>query len=408
MSSSALLTVLWLLWVLIGTLWGLGFLLLAEVLAARQPEEISPELQIRQSWSRLAVLIPAHNEETEIATTIQTILPQLKMGDHLIVIADNCEDRTIDVALDAGAMVIERNNLELRGKGYALDHALQYLAADPPDIVAIVDADCEVASGSFDALVNRVQKTQGPVQSTYLLKQPEAATIRDQVSLLAFTLKNLVRPLGLHALGGPCGLTGSGMAFPWTLLTQVSLADNKTADDIQLTIDLALKGFPPVYEPMSRITGRLMLDADAASQRSRWEHGHLDMILTQIPRLFWSALRLKRLDLLILALDLSIPPLSLLVLFWGGLLLLNLGILGLGMAVELNVWFSLLSIVPIVLSVLVGWWKFGRDVLPFKSCLEIPRYFFWKIPIYVRFLTRPQTRWLKTERDVVDQIDHPF
>jgi cellulose synthase/poly-beta-1,6-N-acetylglucosamine synthase-like glycosyltransferase len=405
MNSSLLIPVVGLLWILNGVLWSLALLLLSEVLAARLPQEISSTSEAYRLPQRLAVLIPAHNEEMEIAATIQTIFPQLKRGDRLIVIADNCSDRTIDVALDAGAMVIERNNLVLRGKGYALDHGLEYLAVDPPDIVVIVDADCEVAAGSFNVLAQRVQETKSPVQSTYLLRQPDSVTIRDQVSLLAFTLKNLVRPLGLSILGGPCGLTGSGMAFPWSLLTQVSLADNKTADDIQLTIDLALKGHAPVYEPRSRITGRLMQDADGASQRSRWEHGHLDMILTQLPRLFWAAFRLRRLDLLILVLDLSIPPLSLLILLWGGLVFLNLGVFGLGMTSGLNVWMSLAGILSIGLSVLVGWWKFGRDILPLQSWVEIPRYLLWKLPIYMRFLTRPQTRWLKTERDAVEPID---
>jgi hypothetical protein len=53
--------------------------------------------------------------------------------------------------------------------------------------------------------------------------------------------------------------------------------------------------------------------AVATTQRSRWEHGHLQTLLTQTPRLATASVGQKRFDLLAIALDLSVPPLSLLV-----------------------------------------------------------------------------------------------
>jgi hypothetical protein len=402
MTFSSLTIAIGLLWLLNGAFWGLGLLLLSEIWAARLPEGSLTSSGLMDSRQRIVVLIPAHNEAAEIAATIQSILPQMTGGDRLIAIADNCSDRTAEVARQAGAMVLERTDLVLPGKGYALDFGLRYLANNPPEIVVIVDADCEVAAGSLDALAQRVKDSQRPVQSTYLLRRPTSVALRDQISLFAFTLKNLVRPLGMKAFGWPCVLTGSGMAFPWSLLSQISLVGCKTADDMQLTIDLAVCGVPPLYEPQSRITGRLMQDADAASQRSRWEHGHLDMILTQVPRLFGAAFSQGRLDLMVLALDLSIPPLSLFVLLWVGLVLLNSGLFTAGISSSVSLLIGIAAIFPILLSVWMAWWKFGRDILPIQTWAEIPRYFLWKLPIYVRFLTQPQTRWLKTERDGVE------
>src|SRR5262249_60479780 len=46
-------------------------------------------------------------------------------------------------------------------------------------------------------------------------------------------------------------------------------------------------------------------------QRTRWEHGHLAMIYQYVPYLFWSACKKRRPSLLVVALDLSIPPLGL-------------------------------------------------------------------------------------------------
>ena len=38
---------------------------------------------------------------------------------------------------------------------------------------------------------------------------------------LAFLVKNWVRPRGLFQLGLPCLLTGTGMAFPWSVIARV-------------------------------------------------------------------------------------------------------------------------------------------------------------------------------------------
>ena len=64
---------------------------------------------------RLAVLMPAHNESLVISQTIQSILPQLSVGDQLLVVADNCTDETASIAKSLGASVIERKNSVERG-----------------------------------------------------------------------------------------------------------------------------------------------------------------------------------------------------------------------------------------------------------------------------------------------------
>ena len=175
----------------------------------------------------IAILVPAHNEAWGIEATLQTLLPQLATGDRLVVIADNCEDETAAISRQAGATVIERQNLELRGKGYALDFGLQFLAANPPDVVAIVDADCLVSPGSIEKIAQLAIEQTRPVQATYLLTRPARPSPKDAVSVLAFTVKNLVRPFGLRQLGLPNLLTGTGMALPWSLIHTVSLASGQ-------------------------------------------------------------------------------------------------------------------------------------------------------------------------------------
>ncbi|ACK73135.1 glycosyl transferase family 2 [Gloeothece citriformis PCC 7424] len=347
---------------------------------------------------RTAILIPAHNEASVITRTLSSLLPQLTPQDQILVVADNCSDNTAEVARRMGVQVLERENDHLRGKGYALDYGMQWLKKNPPEVVVILDADCLVSPNALPEISDLVKKTGRPVQATYLMEYHSHPTPKETVSRLALLIKNLVRPLGLAKLKLPCLLTGSGMGFPWSVLSEISLAGNKTADDMQLSVDLALAGYPAVYCPQARVIGRLMEDKAAISQRKRWEHGHLEMIMTETPRLFLAAIAQKRLDLLALTLELSVPPLSLLMMIW-------MSILGVGvwLAVVHNIWmpFLILAIqgLLIVLTVFLAWAKFGRDQIAKENLLAIPLYILWKIPIYLKFLSKPQTRWLTTERD---------
>ncbi|MGC3971366.1 MAG: glycosyltransferase family 2 protein [Pirellulales bacterium] len=97
------------------------------------------------------MLIPAHNEETVLAATLESVQSQCRPGDRMLVVADNCTDRTSDVARRAGAIVVERHDLQRRGKGFALDWGVRRLETEPPEVVIVVDADCVLAPGSLDA-----------------------------------------------------------------------------------------------------------------------------------------------------------------------------------------------------------------------------------------------------------------
>ena len=76
----------------------------------------------------VAVLVPAHDEAANIGETCRDVSKHLVNGDRLLVVADNCTDATADLAMRAGAEVIERRDPMRRGKGYALDFGVKHLA----------------------------------------------------------------------------------------------------------------------------------------------------------------------------------------------------------------------------------------------------------------------------------------
>jgi cellulose synthase/poly-beta-1,6-N-acetylglucosamine synthase-like glycosyltransferase len=351
---------------------------------------------------RVAVLLPAHNEASCISATIETLLPQLTDQDRLVVIADNCSDETAEIARGFGATVIERIDPVRRGKGYALDYGLRFIETDPPAVVVMADADCIVHQGAIDRIARLADAVSRPIQSTYLMERPANPGPNDAVSALAFMVKNVVRPRGLDRLGQPCLLYGTAMAFPWSVIAHAPLANSNIVEDMQLAVDLAIAGHPSVFCEEAKVTGRLPQQKTAAkSQRVRWEHGHLKTLLTQVPQLIKASLGQRRFDLLAIALDLCIPPLSLLVMMWaaimGGALLA--GALG---ASWIPAIFLAIQGLLILISIIGAWAKFGRADLPARTLLAVPFYILWKIPLYFAFLVRPQTKWIRTERDTVE------
>jgi cellulose synthase/poly-beta-1,6-N-acetylglucosamine synthase-like glycosyltransferase len=348
------------------------------------------------------VVIPAHNEEQVIGRTLAEVKPMIEPGDRVVVVADNCTDKTVEIASTFGFEVIVRNNLTRIGKGFALDFAARHLETttsdESPAVVVVIDADCSVAPGTLTALAEQVASTHCVAQAVYLMARPAAAGPGDLVSTLAFLVRNQVRPRGLHRLNLPCSLTGSGMAFAWSVFRKAPLATECIVEDLQLGIELLIGGRPARLCEGAHITGTLPGDrADAVIQRTRWEHGHLRLALTQVPRLIIAAISNVRFAPLATALDIAVPPLSLLIitLFATTVAAVLVAVLG-GSRMPMSMLIS--GDLALTASLTVAWIAFGRAILPLSAAIAVPGYVLSKAPLYLRFLTKRQTSWVRTPR----------
>lgn len=371
--------------------------LCAEVLAALSAR--APTARPNGARAPVAVLIPAHNEAGNIAATIASIRGELRGADRLLVIADNCMDDTAQVARAAGASAIERHDPVRRGKGYALDFGVRHLQQDPAAMVLVVDADCQLVSGSIDALARACAASARPVQGLYLMRAPEHAGPLRRLAQFAWVVRNEVRPRGLQRLGLPCHLMGSGMAFPWRTVAAGQFSSGHLVEDLQLGITLAQSGTPPLFCPEARVTSTFPSDREGVrSQRTRWEHGYLSILLGSGPTLMGQAIRQRSIALLGLALDLAVPPLALLVLLtaalWVGALalaLLSARWLALG-------WIS--AVLGLLgLAVIVAWLRYGRSILSLAGLALAGVYALAKLPLYLRFLISRQATWVRSRRD---------
>lgn len=349
---------------------------------------------------RIAVLIPAHNESVNLTPTLRSVQQQGLANLRVVVVADNCGDDTAAVARQEGAEVVERTNPLLRGKGYALDFGVKHLQHNPPDVVVILDADCLLEHDVLQSLGMLALTTMRPAQALYLMKNPDgSASIKSKIAEFAWLVKNHVRPRGLHTLGLPCQLTGSGMAFPWTVLNRVPLATGEIVEDMKLGMALATLGHPPIFLETAVVTSTFPADVEGIqSQRRRWEHGHLSMLLKEgIPKLF-KGLFTRDFPLFFLALDLCIPPLALLVVLTCVWLL----IASMFWAWSGNSQPFIVGVTCLLLTgtaVVAAWHQFGRHVVSGRELLMAPVYVLSKLSVYIGFLFRRQSEWVRSKRD---------
>jgi cellulose synthase/poly-beta-1,6-N-acetylglucosamine synthase-like glycosyltransferase len=347
----------------------------------------------------LAVLVPAHDEGAGILATLASVLVQLQAGDRVLVVADNCSDDTATLARKAGAEVLIRHDAKRIGKGYALDAGVRHLAAEAPALVVVVDADCLLAPHALDRLARRCAEMGRPVQALYLMRAPTGSGLKTRIAEFAWAVKNRARALGLARAGLPCQLMGSGMAFPWPLIERAALASADLVEDLRLGLDFARAGQAPLFCPEALVTSEFPVSARGlTAQRTRWEHGHLAMLLRDGPRLLREALHTRNAGLCALTLDLCVPPLALLVLLV--LASCALGLLGWAWTGAAMPW-SLALVAPLLLAlaVLAAWLRFGRAILSWRELAYAPVYALVKIPLYLKFLVRRQVKWVRSERD---------
>lgn len=340
----------------------------------------------------LAILVPAHDEEKCIARCVMSLLASDygKFVRDVIVIADNCRDRTAQIAREAGARVIERFDDSRRGKGAALDYAITLLGNDSYDAYVIVDADSVVSSDFVRVLGEQFEQGKEAVQCINLPLNVEASP-RIRLVNLAMLSMNVFRPMGREALGYSVGILGNGFGLTKSLLDKVPYSANSIAEDLEYHLELIEAGHKVRFVPQARVLSDFPVSKEGAeTQRARWEGGRFLLQRTVAPRLMGKILR-GRLSFVEPFLELMSLPLS-----YETVLLLILAFLPFQPFSP----YGFAGLVIIFLQIVVAVLLYGtkRD---FLSIAQIPFYLGWKLiklP-HILMTSRKGAQWVRTKRD---------
>jgi poly-beta-1,6-N-acetyl-D-glucosamine synthase len=92
---------------------------------------------------RLIVLVPAHNEEAGIGLALESLAEQTRRPDLVVVVPDNCTDRTAEIAGTHDGVVVAPSRGNAHKKAGALNQILTRMlpVLDATDAVMVMDAD---------------------------------------------------------------------------------------------------------------------------------------------------------------------------------------------------------------------------------------------------------------------------
>ncbi len=373
--------------------------LLVLALASFHQTRPVPSVDVRM---RLAVLVPAHDEEALIGRCLASLHDQTYPRSlyRVLVIADNCRDRTAQLAAAAGAEVMERQDERALGKGYALRWAMDRLRAaqDPVDGVVVVDADSIADRELLAELAVALAAGTDVAQAEYLVLTDDEST-RARLVAAAFLLFHRVRLGGRRALGLPASLVGNGMLFSRRLLETLPWNAFTGVEDLEYTINLRMAGFRPRFVGAARVMGPVPHGyRGMRGQRLRWEGGRWHVVRRRLLPLVAHALR-RDPGVIDAAVDLAVPPLGLLVL--GALA----GSAVTTAAVELRL-AGAGSLIPWLLTdggmaafVVLGLRSARAPVAVWLALLESPRFLVWKVLTYARIAAGfDARRWERSER----------
>ena len=345
---------------------------------------------------RFDIIIPAHNEEAGIAAVVKSSLAIDWPADQfrVVVVADNCTDDTAGIARQAGATVLVRNDSQLRGKGYALDHAFRESRERGwADAVAIIDADSIVSTNLLEAMAARMERGEQAVQVHYGVSNLHASW-RTRLMAIAMGAFHRLRSRGRERLGLSCGIRGNGWALTHSLLQRVPYASYSLAEDLEFGIELGTRGIRVAYADEAHCDGEMVSGEKAArSQRRRWEQGRAALLRSSVLPLLKRAVTKPSLMCLDLALDLLVLPLSYVALN----ILALLAIAWLLTPATAWPWTGLLCLLALVLYVLRGWQLSGTGIRGLIDLMRAPFFLVWKLAVMLR--GRRTTEWVRTNRE---------
>lgn len=348
---------------------------------------------------RFDVIVPAHNEEQVIAAAVASLRsvdwPQDKF--RVVVVADNCTDATAAIASRAGAHVLQRQDPENRGKGYALDYAFKASRARKwADAVVVVDADAQVSSNILEAFAQRIERGDQAIQAHYGVSNTNASW-RTRLLSIAKAAFHIVRSRARERLKVSCGIRGNGWCVTHSVLDRVPYQAFSLTEDLEYGIALGMAGFRVAYADEAHSDAEMVSGEKASrKQRQRWEQGRFMLMRTKTLPLLTRAARNRSGVCLDLALDLLVLPLSYVALnvFLLGALIVVAG----DEASRVWSWACLACALALVLHILRGWQLSGAGWRGLLDLGRAPFFLLWKLMVMIGG-SRASKEWVRTKRE---------
>ena len=237
---------------------------------------------LEEKVNRFMAIIPAHNEENVIVPLVESLINQNYPKDYydIYVIADNCTDRTAEIAEKAGAIVLKRFDEEHKTKGYALQWFLeQKIKEDAPyDAFCIFDADNIVDSNFLKAMNKKLCQGEDVVQGYRDIKNPTDSWVSAGYALFYWTMNRFYH-LARYNVGLSPLINGTGFMVRFDVIKPDGWNTNTLTEDIEFSLKRIING-----KKLGWATDAIVYDEQPVGfkqswkQRTRWTVGHIQCL----------------------------------------------------------------------------------------------------------------------------------
>jgi len=372
------------------------FVDLAICIAGNYRRASMPRAALRREI-RLAVVVPAHNEEAMIADSLLS-LRAAGPATPIYVVAHNCTDNTAEIATRAGGHVLVLNNPRLRGKGAALRHGFSTAVAEGSNAILVVDADSQVSPNLIDATCRKLSEGAEAAQCRYELRlsHEQRHSPMARLRALAFRGMNVLRARGRAGLGFSTGIFGNGFALTAAALERVPFDADSIAEDVEYHTKLVSAGISVFWIGDAYVEAQPPSSRQAqASQEARWEGGRVRVASRSTKRLITAIMHGRWRAIETLADVWSLP--------------LSRGIIALVLTIGLPVrWlheFALACAVVTLFYVVEAAMQGEEPVKDLIALAGAPLYLLWKAlitPLVLR-QSRSRAEWARTKREAPQQ-----
>lgn len=239
-----------------------------------------PILEDKQN--RFMAIIPAHNEESVVGNLVESLTKQNYPKElyDIYVIADNCTDKTAEIAKNAGAIVYERFDEKNKTKGHALKWFLnKKIEEDAPyDAFCVFDADNIVHEDFIKNMNKKLCQGEDVVQGYRDIKNPTDSWISAGYAIFYWTMNRFYH-LARYNLGLSPLINGTGFMVKFDVVKPTGWDTQTLTEDIEFSLKRIIAG-----KKLGWATDAIVYDEQPVgfkqswSQRSRWTVGHMQCI----------------------------------------------------------------------------------------------------------------------------------
>jgi len=359
------------------------------------------DIVLSSPGTKFEIIVPAHNEEIFLPRLLTSLKKQSYPTDlfDILVIADNCTDRTIEVASSFNPVIYERHDNQRIGKGFAIEYALHTIDISRYDAIVIVDADSVVHLDALKYLDQKIKEGKNIIQCYNGVANPEDSWFTRLMDV-SRTIGNEIYEPAKEKMGFSSHLMGNGMCFHRDVILTYGWDSFSVGEDWEYYAKLIERRIRITFAKGAKVFHQESTSLEqATSQRLRWSSGRFAVFKNSGLKLFFKGLQNKDWFTLDASLPLVFPNYS---------LQINLTLMALVCSLILPSAILKTSIIYANAGLLIlllalfgaGVYLSGGYLQVFKALLRVPLFLLWKSIIDILSFTGiyKTKLWIRTRR----------